>query len=75
MDWIHGYPSGLVGLLSLVALLFAASRLIRKKSPYPLPPSPPGEPILGHFRIVPTDRPELYYEKLAKEYSRTLYQF
>lgn len=63
----------LVGLSSLVvALLFAASRLIRKKTPYPLPPSPQGEPILGHLRIVPTDRPELYYERLSKEYSKTM---
>ena len=67
----YPFGSGLaVGLLSLVALLFAASRLIRKTAPYPLPPGPPGEPILGHLRIVPTERPELYYEKLSKEYSK-----
>ena len=64
------FGSGLaVGIISLVALLFAASRLIQKTSPRPLPPGPPGEPILGHLRTVPVERPELYYEKLAKQYS------
>ena len=73
MDSTQEYPfgSGLAALLiSLVALLFAASRLIQRKSPYPLPPGPPGEPILGHIRTVPTERPELYYEKLSKEYGK-----
>ena len=72
MTTMQEYPFGsglVVGFVSLVAVLFAASRLIRKTSPYPLPPGPPGEPILGHLRTVPVERPELYYEQLAKEYS------
>jgi hypothetical protein len=59
----------IAGLLCIVTVILTTSRLFRKKSPYPLPPGPPGEPILGHLRVVPTERPELYYEQLAKEYS------
>lgn len=35
----------------------------------PLPPGPPADPIIGHLRIVPTSRPELTYQKWAKEYN------
>jgi hypothetical protein len=75
MAAMEGYPFGsgvIIGIISLAALLFTAARLIQKKSPYPLPPGPRGEPILGHIRTVPVERPELYYEQLAKEYSECL---
>ena len=40
----------------------------RKASSLPLPPGPPGDPILGHLRIVPADNPEHTYARWAKEY-------
>jgi hypothetical protein len=59
MGLVQEYPFGkglAIGLISLAALvLIAASRLKRWTSPYPLPPGPLGEPILGHLRTVPTD--------------------
>jgi hypothetical protein len=64
------YPFGsgiAIAVTSLITILFF-SRYLRKSSPYPLPPGPPGEPILGHLRIVPAEYPQLYYQKLAKEY-------
>jgi hypothetical protein len=41
---------------------------MRSATPAPLPPGPPADPIIGHVRIVPTARAELYYQKCAKEY-------
>ncbi|KAF2167788.1 hypothetical protein M409DRAFT_65886 [Zasmidium cellare ATCC 36951] len=38
------------------------------RSEFPLPPGPPGEPILGHLRVVPTDNPEYAYAKWSEEY-------
>ncbi|KAI5892517.1 uncharacterized protein SCHCODRAFT_02626362 [Schizophyllum commune H4-8] len=40
----------------------------RQRTPYPLPPGPPGEPILGHLRIVPTLSPEYRYMEWSNEY-------
>ncbi|QSZ34961.1 hypothetical protein DSL72_007823 [Monilinia vaccinii-corymbosi] len=44
-------------------------------SPCPLPPSPPGEPILGHIRLVPTNDPHLYYQQLAEQYDSDVLYF
>lgn len=67
----------LSGLETLVAVFTAIILwklpllyLSRNKIPCPLPPGPAGEPILGHLRIVPTDKPEVAYAKWSKEYSR-----
>ena len=60
----------LLAVISL-ALLIVYIFLINSKpnaSALPLPPGPPGEPILGHLRIVPTDSPEYTYAKWSKEY-------
>lgn len=65
------------GLETLIAVLTAiilwkipSSYLSKKKNPYPLPPGPAGEPILGHLRVVPTDKPEIAYAQWSKEYSK-----
>jgi hypothetical protein len=64
-------------LETLVAVLCAiilwklpSTILFRKSSPYPLPPGPAGEPVIGHLRIVPSDKPEIAYAKWSKEYSQ-----
>ncbi|KAF4776906.1 cytochrome P450 1A2 [Colletotrichum scovillei] len=41
----------------------------------PLPPGPPGEPILGHLRIIPTDNPEHAYAAWSKEYRSDILSF
>jgi hypothetical protein len=38
----------------------------------PLPQGPPGDPIIGHVRVVPTSRPELSYAKWGGEFSKSL---
>ncbi|ATZ52299.1 hypothetical protein BCIN_08g00560 [Botrytis cinerea B05.10] len=71
------------GVSSMALLVIAAGitisaifwRTFFKKSRYPFPPSPPGEPILGHIRLVPTDDPHLYYQKLSQQYSTDILYF
>lgn len=58
----------LLGVITLAALAIGRFSS-RRKSVYPLPPGPPGELILGHLRIVPTDSPEYAYAKWSKEYN------
>jgi len=67
----------LSGLETLIAVLTAiilwkipSIYLSKKGTPCPLPPGPAGEPILGHLRIVPTDKPEVAYAEWSKEYSK-----
>lgn len=59
----------------VVALLVWAtySRLRASSSQILLPPGPPGEPIIGHLRIVPTASPEYAFEKWSKQYGDVLY--
>jgi hypothetical protein len=59
-----------VGIAAVVAAAFVVSRRVwGRKSHLPLPPGPPGEPLLGHLRIIPAERPEFQYAKWAKEYN------
>jgi hypothetical protein len=65
------FPSTATGaIIALVGLVLwqLSSRFLRKSTPYPLPPGPPGEPILGHLRIVPSAGTEYAYAKWGKEY-------
>lgn len=57
-------------VIVVLAVAFITTQLLalRKRSQLPLPPGPPGEPILGHLRVVPTDNPEYAYAKWAEEY-------
>lgn len=60
-------------LLVIVACIISSTifwRTFVKKPRYPFPPSPPGEPVLGHIRLIPTDDPHLYYQKLSQQYSK-----
>lgn len=51
---------------SVIWLLY--SRLLLKKSAYPLPPSPSGAlPFIGHYFINPTINPEGKYIEWGKE--------
>ncbi|KIY45060.1 cytochrome P450 [Fistulina hepatica ATCC 64428] len=55
----------------LIVILFAALCLVlwnlnRKKHPYP--PGPPADPIIGHFRIMPSSSQEEVFHEWAKTY-------
>jgi hypothetical protein len=67
-------------LLLLVAALIAwtASSYYshkRKSRGLPLPPGPAAEPIIGHLRVIPTDNPEYYYQKLSKDLNSDVLSF
>ena len=49
--------------------LFRLLVLARRRS-VPLPPGPPGEFLLGHYRAVPDDAPFKRYAEWGKEYSK-----
>ena len=65
-------------LISIVAIfgpcLFATLQWYHKlhNSHLCLPPSPPGQLFFGHTRVIPSQNPEIYYQKLSKEYSEYL---
>lgn len=43
---------------------------VKNNSGFPLPPGPKGDPILGHFRVVPLENPEFSYIKWGKEFGK-----
>ncbi|GME35254.1 putative cytochrome p450 protein [Neofusicoccum parvum] len=59
----------LAGLVLCATLLYRLvfARSTSATSKLPLPPSPPGDPILGHFRQIPVLNPEYAYIKWGKE--------
>jgi len=64
--------------LVYVFVIFTISILLyirnaTSKSPYPLPPGPPGEPLIGHLRMVPVENPQLAYMKWGEEYSMSIF--
>jgi cytochrome P450 len=58
-----------VVLLLIGLTVYFVTRSFCRYSSLPLPPGPPGDPILGHLRMVPADNPEYTYAKWAKEYN------
>jgi hypothetical protein len=59
----------LVGLIIILGG-FLAQNLSKKRGPYPLPPGPPAEPILGHFRKIPALSPEHKYIEWGRQYCK-----
>ncbi|EXJ84725.1 hypothetical protein A1O3_05396 [Capronia epimyces CBS 606.96] len=55
------------GLLFVVASLLS-TLVKRKNEKLCLPPGPPGEPLIGHLRIIPADHPEYQYTEWGKQY-------
>lgn len=53
-------------ILGAVLVRLAMHR--RRTKGLPLPPGPPGEPIIGHLRIVPSHSPEYTYMEWSHEY-------
>ncbi|CAG8981523.1 hypothetical protein HYALB_00003096 [Hymenoscyphus albidus] len=65
MDQIY-LAAGLFSFCGILAWRYYSNR---KKSPYPLPPGPPADPIIGSMRYMPTERPELAYIEWGKKYN------
>ncbi|CAK7217402.1 hypothetical protein SBRCBS47491_003153 [Sporothrix bragantina] len=66
--------AGLVGVLAVICL---AIRRITASSrfPCPLPPSPPAEPLFGHYRRLPLENAHLTHMAYAKEYQSDIVYF
>lgn len=62
-----------VAVAIILACLYVCKVSLSKKNS--LPPGPPGEIILGHFRIVPTNNPEYEYMRWSKEYKSDILGF
>lgn len=62
---------GLIGAAAVVAgyCLFRLYAVLNRRRGAPLPPGPPGEPLLGHYRVVPTDAAFKKYAEWGKQYS------
>lgn len=60
------YGLAFIGLVFVVIAKFIL--FDRKRSALPLPPGPPGEPILGHLRIIPSISPEYTYMQWSKDF-------
>ncbi len=68
--WPESDLFALIGVFAIVGCVI--TRLFTKAARarrYPLPPGPPGELLLGHYRVVPDDAPFLKYAQWAREYS------
>ncbi|KAK0618977.1 cytochrome P450 [Immersiella caudata] len=69
---------GLLGLALAVAGYCLVGLVVlfgKKKTPAPLPPSPPGEFLLGHYRVVPVDAPFKRYAEWGIEYNSDVLYF
>ncbi|KAJ8133112.1 hypothetical protein O1611_g511 [Lasiodiplodia mahajangana] len=56
-------------------LLLIWTRINRRNSKLPLPPGPPGEPVIGHLRVIPAVHPEFQYAQWAKQYNTDILHF
>ena len=62
---------GVVGALLLI-VVYIIPRILGEQK-YPLPPGPPGEFLLGHYRKIPVDAVFKQYAKWGKEYGMCLF--
>jgi len=66
----------LAALLTALAVFTISSvyKQRKKRGGYPLPPSPPSDPLIGHFRQIPQDHPEHQFIRWGKEYSEDTFE-
>lgn len=64
-------PTVILGLAIVILLAVLRTARARVRGRPPLPPGPPPEPILGHYRVVPQDAAFKRYAEWAREYSTT----
>lgn len=65
---------GLVLLVVTIGVLYGKHvNKLRKRLPFP--PGPPGNPIWGHLKVIPTDHPERQFVKWGKQYNSDILYF
>ncbi|KAI0515470.1 putative cytochrome P450 oxidoreductase [Xylaria bambusicola] len=64
-------------LVAIGAFIFLLGQhqIKRGKKTLPLPPGPPGQPLIGHLRVIPVEHPEFQYSRWAKEYNTEILHF
>lgn len=67
--------AGLVLASALFAISLALWRAYWKKNRLPLPPGPPAEPLLGHYRLIPDEAPFKQYAQWAEDYNNDVLFF
>ncbi|GKT44721.1 tryptamine 4-monooxygenase [Colletotrichum spaethianum] len=81
IQFIAAHPKRIAVVFLLVTAGFALHAVIarhrsgKQRRGIPLPPGPPGEPILGHLRIIPADNPEFAYTAWSKQYKSDVLYF
>lgn len=74
MDVIESFLSSPIRILVVIlVIVFSIYNVVKrslKRYPYPLPPSPPAEPLFGHFRSLPLENAHLKHMAYAKQYSK-----
>ncbi|KAI1181168.1 putative O-methylsterigmatocystin oxidoreductase [Nemania sp. FL0916] len=60
-------------IVTIIILL--CRRALGSKSHRHLPPGPPGEPLIGHLRVIPAAHPEIQYANWAKQYNTDILHF
>jgi hypothetical protein len=69
---IPGPPVALGAAIVIIIAAYTTISLVKKRGRLRLPPGPPSEPLLGHYRVVPLDAAFKQYNEWAKEYSTVL---
>ncbi|KAF8885567.1 cytochrome P450 [Gymnopilus junonius] len=61
-------------ILVLVSGLLIWTLLLQQQRKHPpLPPGPPADPIIGHLRTIPADRPDIFFYELSKKYGKVVH--
>ncbi|RDB17682.1 hypothetical protein Hypma_001256 [Hypsizygus marmoreus] len=60
-------------ILGSVALIVVFWFKRKRRIQLPLPPGPPGDPILGHFRLIPQEHQELQFYEWGKIYGEVIH--
>ena len=63
-----GFVQPVIAVFAALVVAFVYVRF-RSSSRLPLPPGPPGEPLLGHLRIIPANNPERAYQDWSREFN------
>ncbi|KAL6246440.1 hypothetical protein RBB50_006676 [Rhinocladiella similis] len=79
MDVIESFLSSPIRILVVIlVIVFSIYNVVKrslKRYPYPLPPSPPAEPLFGHFRSLPLENAHLKHMAYAKQYNSDIVYF